>query len=317
MAKFFIFLEHADGQIKRGGLELLSAAKNAGGEISIFTNNEAIAEQAAKYGATTGYVCKNSTLENYNPEAYCSVVSEAISKSGASVVLASSSMLARDLFPRVAAKMNVGFASDCTEIKFNGDNLLVRKPLYAGKCSATVQFSNSNIKIVLMRANQLPISQTGNGSIKIENLSFSKPDLKTVVKEVVRGTSKKLDLTEANIIVSGGRGLKEAKNFELLNPLAEVLGATVGASRAVVDAGWVPHGMQVGQTGKTVAPSLYIACGISGAIQHLAGMSGSKVIVAINSDASAPIFQKATYGIVGDVFEIVPKLTEEFRKALS
>lgn len=317
MAKFFIFLEHTDGQIKRGGLELLSAAKAAGGEVSIFTNNETVAQEAAKFGATTGYVCKDSALENYNPEAYCAVVSDAILKSGASIVLASSSMLARDLFPRVAAKMNVGFASDCTEIKFNGDNISVRKPLYAGKCSASVQFPNSNVKIVLMRANQLPISQGGTGNIKIDSLSLSKPDLKTIVKEVVRGTSKKLDLTEANVIVSGGRGLKEAKNFEILNPLAEVLGATIGASRAVVDAGWVSHGMQVGQTGKTVAPSLYIACGISGAIQHLAGMSGSKVIVAINNDASAPIFQKATYGIVGDVFEIIPKLTEEFRKVLS
>lgn len=317
MAKFFIFLEHNEGQIKRGGLELLSASKTAGGEISVFTNHEGVAQEAAKYGATTGYVCKDSALENYNPEAYCAVVSDAISKSGAAIVLASSSMLARDLFPRVAAKMNVGFASDCTEIKFNGDNVSVRKPLYAGKCSAAVQFPNSNVKIVLMRANQLPISQPGTGNIKVESLSFSKPGLKTIVKEVVRGTSKKLDLTEANVIVSGGRGLKEAKNFEILSPLAEVLGATVGASRAVVDAGWVPHGMQVGQTGKTVAPSLYIACGISGAIQHLAGMSGSKVIVAINNDASAPIFQKATYGIVGDVFEIIPKLTEEFRKVLS
>jgi electron transfer flavoprotein alpha subunit len=316
MAKFFVFLEHSEGQIKRGGLELLSATKSAGGEISVFTNSEKVAQQAGNYGATTAFVCTDKNLENYNPEAYCAVVSEAIQKSGASVVLASSSLLARDLFPRVAAKLNVGFASDCTEIKFNGENVSVRKPLYSGKCSAAVQF-NSATKIILMRANQLPISSAGSGSVKIENVALTKPDLKTLVKEVVRGTSKKLDLTEANIIVSGGRGLKEAKNFEILNPLAEVLGATIGASRAVVDAGWVPHGMQVGQTGKTVAPSLYIACGISGAIQHLAGMSGSKVIVAINSDAQAPIFQKATYGIVGDVFEIIPKLTEEFKKVLS
>jgi electron transfer flavoprotein alpha subunit len=166
-----------------------------------------------------------------------------------------------------------------------------------------------------MRANQLPISETGGSAAAIEH-SPAKPDLHTLIKEVVKGASEKLDLTEANIIVAGGRGLKEAANFKLLEDLASVLGATVGASRAVVDAGWVGHGMQVGQTGKTVAPSLYIAVGISGAIQHVAGMSGSKVIVAINNDANAPIFQKATYGIVGDAFDVVPKLTEEFKKLL-
>ncbi len=318
--KFFVFLEHADGQIKRGGLELLSATKSAGGECCVFVAGSAadtIAQQAAKYGATSAFTCKDSPLETYNPEAYVQVVSDAIQKSGAQIVLASSTMLARDLFPRVAAKLNVGFASDCTDLKLSGNDVGIRKPLYAGKCSAAVQFSNSPTKIVLMRANQLPISQPGAGTAKVEALTLAKTDLRTLVKEVVRGTSKKLDLTEANVIVSGGRGLKEAKNFDILTPLAEVLGATVGASRAVVDAGWVSHGMQVGQTGKTVAPSLYIACGISGAIQHLAGMSGSKVIVAINNDAQAPIFQKATYGIVGDVFEVVPKLTEEFRKVLS
>jgi electron transfer flavoprotein alpha subunit len=231
--------------------------------------------------------------------------------------LASASSTGKDLFPRVAARLNTGVASDCTQLTISGDNVTAVKPMYSGKAFATVNFENSPIKIVLMRANQLPVeaADTSKTAAVVESTNAA-TDLKTLIKEIVKGASEKLDLTEANIIVSGGRGLKEAANFKMLNDLADVLGATVGATRAVVDAGWVGHGMQVGQTGKTVAPTLYIAVGISGAIQHLAGMGSSKVIVAINNDANAPIFQKATYGIVGDAFDIVPKLTEEFKKAL-
>jgi electron transfer flavoprotein alpha subunit len=196
--------------------------------------------------------------------------------------------------------------------------LHVRRSLYSGKCSASVNFKNCATKLVLMKQNQLPIlspDTTRTGEVVTVTLPSS--DLRTLVKEVVMGTSEKLDLTEANIIVSGGRGLREPGNFSLLEALADTLGASVGASRAVVDAGWVPHGMQVGQTGKTVNPSLYIAVGISGAIQHMAGIMGSKVIVAINKDPEAPIFQKATFGIVGDLFEVVPQLTAEFKRTLS
>lgn len=216
----------------------------------------------------------------------------------------------------MAARLKSSVLSDCTELSFDGDKAVVKRPVYSGKAFAKMTFDQSPVQFVLMRANQLPVEDLSGGSASVTKHGAPAVDLKTLIQDVVKGTSEKLDLTEANVIVSGGRGLKEAGNFKLLHDLADTLGATVGASRAVVDAGWVSHGMQVGQTGKTVAPSLYIAVGISGAIQHLAGMSGAKVIVAINNDPNAPIFQKATYGIVGDLFDVVPKLTEEFKKAL-
>lgn len=317
MAKVFVFTEFTGTQIKKGSLELLTAAKNSGNEVVaclLGPGANAVTPAAGQYGATEVFVCTDALLKNYNPELYTSALADVISKTAAEIVLASSSMLARDVFPRIAARLNTGMASDCTELKISGANISARKPLYSGKCSAEVQFANSPHKIVLMRANQLPVGQAGATNAKITSFALAPADVKTTVKDVLRGATEKVDLTEANVIVSGGRGMKDADSFKILAPLADSIGATLGASRAVADAGWVPHSMQVGQTGKTVAPSLYIACGISGAIQHLAGMNASKVIVAINKDPDAPIFQKATYGIVGDVFEVVPALTEELKK---
>lgn len=319
MSKVFVFVEMSSAsEIKRSSAELLTAAKKSGLSVVAMACGSA-AEQAKaaleKYGVSEFLLLKDAKMDSYNPELFTDAVSQAITGSESSIVLASASALGKDLFPRVAMRLEAGIISDCTELKFNDGSVEVKKPLYAGKCFAKMGFQNTKIQIVLMRPNQLPIEESPS-SLAVKELSVPQKDLKTIIKNVVRGASEKMDLTEANIIVSGGRGLKEAGNFKLLHDLADVLGATVGASRAVVDAGWVPHDMQVGQTGKTVAPSLYIAVGISGAIQHLAGMSGSKVIVAINNDPNAPIFQKATYGIVGDLFEVVPRLTEEFKKAL-
>lgn len=320
MGKILVFVESANGKIKRSAQELLTAAKKSGQTVTALIGGSqaaSFANECAQYGAGEVYMVKDAQFDQYNPELFTEMMSKAVAEIKPTIILASSSSLGRDLFPRVAAHLSTGVLSDCTELTINGDDVSVKRPVYSGKAFAKMSFENSPVKIVLMRANQLPIDPPNAGATATpKELSVSKPDLKTLIKEVVKGTSEKLDLTEANIIVSGGRGLKEAGNFKLLNDLADVLGATVGASRAVVDAGWVSHGMQVGQTGKTVAPTLYIAVGISGAIQHLAGMSGAKVIVAINNDANAPIFQKATYGIVGDLFEVVPKLTEEFKKAL-
>lgn len=320
MSKVFVFVEAHSQDLKKGSMELLTAAKASGREVVaglIGGQVKGAATKAFHFGVKTVFVCESATLTNYNPETYAQVAETMIKESGATVVLASSSVLARDLFPRVAARLDSGLASDCTVLQLTASDVRARRPLYAGKCTAEVEFVNSPISFVLMRPNQLPVGAadtSAQGQIK----DFAAPAAsgKIVSQEPIKGASSKADLTEANVIVSGGRGLQSADNFKILDDLAGALGATVGASRAVADAGWVPHSMQVGQTGKTVAPSLYIACGISGAIQHLAGMSGSKVIVAVNKDPDAPIFQKATYGVVGDLFEIVPKLTEEFKRVL-
>jgi electron transfer flavoprotein alpha subunit len=320
MGKILVFVESANGKIKRSAQELLTAAKKSGQPVAALIGGSqapSFANEVASFGASEVHMFKDASFDQYNPELFTAMMSQAVAEIQPTVILASASSLGRDLFPRVAAHLNTGVLSDCTELTITGDDLSVRKPVYSGKAFAKMGFENSPVKIVLMRANQLPIEAPQAGATaNVKEHTLAKPDLKTLIKDIVKGTSEKLDLTEANIIVSGGRGLKEASNFKMLNELADVLGATVGASRAVVDAGWVSHEMQVGQTGKTVAPTLYIAVGISGAIQHLAGMSGAKVIVAINNDPNAPIFQKATYGLVGDAFEIVPKLTEEFKKAL-
>ena len=321
MAKVLVFCEQKGNQVKPGSLELLSAAKNSGSEVlAVLLGSEAkqASVQVALYGASQTYTCAHGELDKYNPELFTATLFPLFQEVQPEIVLASSTALARDLFPRLAAKLDTGVISDCTELTINGDTLSVRRPMYAGKCSAAVYFSNSPMRMVLMRPNQLPVNEADPSlSSELKEFPLAQISTQTHIQEIVRSTSEKVDLTEANVIVSGGRGMKDPAGFKCLYDLADVIGATVGASRAVCDAGWVPHSMQVGQTGKTVAPSLYIACGISGAIQHLAGMSGSRVIVAINKDPEAPIFQKATYGIVGDVFEVVPRLTEEFKSLLA
>jgi electron transfer flavoprotein alpha subunit len=321
MAHILVFTEFTDGQLKKGALELLTVARNSGLKVqalALGSGAKTLIDQLGQFGVDEAILGDDASFDKYNPELFTNVVAEVLRTKQPTVVLATSTMLGRDLFPRVAARLNTGVASDCSELEISSaGELKVRRQLYTSKVSAEVAFENCATKIVLMRPNQLPVlpAETKKATA-VEELKPQTVDLKTLIKEVVKGTSGKLDLTEANIIVAGGRGMKDADGFKLLEELANTLGATVGASRAVVDAGWVPHSMQVGQTGKTVAPTLYIACGVSGAIQHLAGMTGSKVIVAINKDGNAPIFQKATYGIVGDVFEIVPLLNQEFKKLL-
>lgn len=317
MSKILVFCEFNDGNLKKGSAELLTAAKNSGREVHAVVLGSFNPQLAAHYGAKHVWVCSDAKLNQYNPEVFCPLISDIISKSGANVVLASSTMLARDLFPRIGAKLNCGVASDCVELQLSASELKVRRPLFSGKCTAEVEFINSAIQVVLMRANQLPVDDAQTQlQAEVHSVTLAPMDSKTQVVSVSRGATGQLDLTEADAVVAGGRGMKGPEHFKILEDLAQTVSGAVGASRAVADAGWVSHSLQVGQTGKTVAPSLYIACGISGAIQHLAGMSGSKVIVAINKDPDAPIFQKATYGIVGDLFEVAPKLNEALKEAL-
>ena len=320
MADILVFVEHRDGKIKKAAAELLTAAADSGGTVhamAVGPGSKSLAAEVASYGATKLFASESPSLKLYNPEAFSAVISGLITDKKPAIVLASATSMGKDLFPRVGAHVGCGVASDCVSLKISGGEVTCRRPMYAGKVSADVVFQNSPTKVVLMRPNALEAGKPTPGkTAEVVELPEAPKDLKTVIKEVVAGTANKLDLTEASIIVSGGRGMKGPENFKILEELAAVLGGAVGASRAVVDAGWVPHDMQVGQTGKTVSPNLYIACGISGAIQHLAGMSSSKVIVAIIKDKEAPIFQKATYGIVGDLFEVVPLLTAEFKKLL-
>ncbi len=317
MSKSLVFVEFQNEKVKDSSLELISALKQSGHEVHAFALGEgskALAEQCGKFGASQIFANEDSDFNQYNSQLFSESIIQFLQDTDYSLVLASGSALAKDSFPRVAARLDAAFLCDGVELKLS-DSVKVKKPMYSGKCLSFAELKNTKLSIVLMRPNQLPLVESPT-DCTVQEFPKASVDLKTLVKEIVKGSSERLDLTEANIIVSGGRGLKDPSNFKILDDLADVLGASVGASRAVVDQGWVPHEMQVGQTGKTVAPSLYIACGISGAIQHLAGMSTSKVIVAINTDPEAPIFQKATYGIVGDALEVVPKLTEEFKKIL-
>lgn len=315
MKKALIICDQNMGTLRQSALELLTVMhdSNVAKVVLAFgPGSDKLKESVAGYGAQRLYFCQSEMISSGDLAASVTALCKA---EGVDFILATSSAFNREYLPRVAVQIDAGIITDCTEISI-GESPIIRRPMYAGKCTTRASFTGDSSKIVLMRPNQLPIKVLSGGTCESIALTIVSAGLASTIKEVIRGTSAKLDLTEAPVIVSGGRGLKGPENFKMIEALADVLGASVGASRAVCDAGWMPHSIQVGQTGKTVAPNLYIAVGISGAIQHLAGMSGSKVVVAINSDANAPIFQKATYGIVGDAFKIVPLLTEEFKKIL-
>ena len=277
-----------------------------------------LASTLGQYGADKVLVADSDLCKNYSAEGYTRTIIEVVKKTEPAIILLPASAQGKDLAPRLAARLDVALATDCVSLLIKNGKLQAVRPMYAGKILTTNEI-DSTPQIATLRPNIFAVTEPDiSKTPEIENVAVTvtTSDVKAVVKEIVAAEGGKLDISEANIIVSGGRGMKGAENFIILEQLAELLGGAVGASRSAVDSNWRPHSDQVGQTGKTVSPNLYIACGISGAIQHLAGMSSSKCIVAINKDPDAPIFQKADYGIVGDLFDVVPKLTEEFKKII-
>lgn len=309
-----VFCEVHDNKLKKASREALSIgrklAEQAGSELVAFATDRAAAGDAGRYGAKKIYV---SDAGSYNTEIYTAAMQAAISQASPSIVLFGGTSNGRDLAPRLAARLKVGVASDADRLEWTDGKLRARRPVYSGKAFATVEISGTPA-IATTRINAFPAEESGGEAAEVVEITSSH-DSKAKVVETKIAEADELSIAEADIIVSGGRGLKEAANFSLIRDLAHAIGGAVGASRATVDAGWIDHQHQVGQTGRVVSPNVYIAAGVSGAIQHLAGMSSSKHIIAINKDAEAPIFRIADLGVVGDLFTIVPALTEEVKKA--
>lgn len=318
-----VLVEHQDGRPKKTSFELLGKAKALGiGPVSAAVIGAAGTDMTAalaSHGASKVFYALGADFAQYVTAPNARALEAIIKAADPVAVLAPASSIGKDLLPRVAARFQSGIAADCTNLSAAGGRLSGQRPVFAGKALTDVQIP-SGIQFFSVRPNSFPVGAAAAGaSAEAVNVSVSltSGDRRVELVSVVKGTSEKVDLTEADRIVSGGRSLGSAENFKVLDEVATAIGATVGASRAAVDAGYAPHDMQVGQTGKTVNPTLYMAFGISGAIQHLAGMRSSKVIVAINKDADAPIFQVADYGLVADLFQAAPALASEFRKLLA
>ncbi|OLN29622.1 electron transfer flavoprotein subunit alpha/FixB family protein [Desulfosporosinus metallidurans] len=328
MAKgIWVIVEQRDLQIRKVSLELLSQGRKIADEtgetlvaVILGKGIEGLAQTVSSNGADKVILVEDEKLAEYTTGAYTSVLNKLIRKEEPQAVLMGNTAVGKDLAPRLAQRLGVGLASDCTGIEIDANSFMVfKRPIYAGKA---FEYVASTVRPILatIRPNTFALGTPDTArtaEIVKETADIDSADLRAILKEVAIAASKRPELTEANIIVSGGRGMKGPENYVILEALADVIGAAVGASRAAVDSGWREQKFQVGQTGKTVAPTLYIACGISGAIQHLAGMGSSKFIVAINKDPEANIFNVADYGIVGDLFEVVPILTEEFKKLVS
>ncbi len=321
------FIEVREGKIKKASLEALGEAGRRARDLNTLAaavllggapGADGLASQLFTHGASRVFVLESPALAAYSAQGFARVLAELVRILSPQAVFFSASALGRDLAPRLAARLGAALASDCVGVAVKAGRLEFRRPVYAGKAFLTLTL-DSTPALATLRPNVFPLLPTPAGTGEVESRTIEVPEnaVKGRVAEIVGAPAGEIDVAEAEIIVSGGRGLKAPENFNLLRELAALLPkAAVGASRSAVDSGWIDHAHQVGQTGKTVSPNLYLAFGISGAIQHLAGMSSSKVIVAINKDPEAPIFKAADYGIVGDLFQVVPALKDALREAL-
>lgn len=314
-----VFTEQKDGRLRNVSFESLTAAARIaeGGEVAAVLFGAVQGgqvEELGKYGANRVYVVARDELKQYSPDAYKQAMLQVIKRVNPDAIVLGHTGIGKDVAPRIAARLGLGLITDCTDVQSSGGDLIFVRPIFAGKAFQKKKFVDQKLFVTIRPNNIQP--KENDGSPEVIPLDVEIRNLRSTVKEVVQRTASGIDLSEAKVVVSGGRGVKSSEGFKPLQELADILGGTIGASRGACDAGYCDYALQIGQTGKVVTPELYIACGISGAIQHLAGMSQSKLIVAINKDPEAPIFQVADYGIVGDLFEVVPKLTEAFKKVL-
>lgn len=318
-----VFAEAFGQDFRKASLEAVTEGKRIAGllntslvAVAIGYGIKETASRLGAYGTDKVLVADTPYLKTFHPDYYRTLGLEAVQKTNPCIILIPATSSGKDLAPRLAIHLNTVVATESTKLDIEGDRLIATRPVYAGKAFLRVTMKSTPFIATLrpnaFNAKQIPSPKT----LLVEDLQFNRPQSRMTVHEYHAHAGKKMDLTEAGVIVSGGRGMGGPGNYKILEELAETLGGVVGASRASVDAGWRPHSDQVGQTGRTVSPTLYIACGISGAIQHRVGMINSKVIVAINKDPEAPIFGFADYGIVGDVFQVVPALTNELKKYL-
>ncbi|WP_138416307.1 electron transfer flavoprotein subunit alpha/FixB family protein [Aquibacillus sediminis] len=317
--KVLVVSEIKNNQLRNVSLEALTVAKQIadGGEIQAAVIGSEVTNQAHElvyYGAEKVVVGDDDKLKNYTPDGYAQALEQIIDLADPDVIVAGHTAIGKDVTAKLAARKKAGLISDATEIEVDDQDILVTAPIFSGKAFATKKIKEG-VQFITIRPNNFEMGERDENAVgDVANIDVEIKDLRTVIQDVVRKTTAGVDLSEAKVVVAGGRGLKSAENFKMLDDLADVLGGAVGASRGACDAEYCDYSLQIGQTGKVVTPELYIACGISGAIQHSAGMSNSKVIVAINKDPEANIFNVADYGIVGDLFEVVPLLTEEFKQ---